>query len=95
MKRLPPKPNLTKRKSYRDEAGIKKFGDRIREVRKSLSITQEELVRRTGFDLRQIGRIERGEVSTNISHVFKIAECLGVPVHDLFTFSGTEHKKRK
>lgn len=95
MKRSQPKPNLTKRKSYRDEAGIKMFGDRIREVRKSLNITQEELVRRTGFDLRQIGRIERGEVSTNLSHVFKIAECLGVPVHELFTFPPPETKGKK
>jgi transcriptional regulator with XRE-family HTH domain len=95
MKRPPPKTTLTKRKSYRDEAGIKKFGDRMREVRKSLGITQEELVRRTGFDLRQIGRIERGEVSTNLSHVFKIAECLGVSVQELFLFSIVETKKRK
>lgn len=70
----------------------------MREIRKSQNITQEELVRRTGFDLRQIGRIERGEVSTNISHVFKIAECLGVQVHELFIFpqvAKTELKKRK
>jgi len=94
MKNSSGKSPLTSRKSYRDEAGIKMFGDRMRELRKSLNITQEELVRRTGFDLRQIGRIERGEVSTNLSHVFKIAECLGVPVQELFVFP-VETKKRK
>ncbi|MBS1592815.1 MAG: helix-turn-helix transcriptional regulator [Bacteroidetes bacterium] len=71
------------------------FGSRMREIRKSLNITQEELVRRSGFDLRQIGRIERGEVSTNLSHVFKIAECLGISVQELFTFPPADIKKRK
>lgn len=93
MKRQPIKPNLTRRKSYRDEAGIKRFGDRMRELRKAKNITQEELVRLTGFELRQVGRIERGEVSTNLSHVFKIAECLGVPVHELFLPPASSTKK--
>ena len=95
MKSKPTKPNLTRRKSYRDEAGIKKFGDRLREIRKSQDVTQEELVRRTGFDLRQIGRIERGEVSTNLSHVFKIAECLGVAVHEFFIFPEAKSASKK
>ena len=95
MKRRPTKPNLTRRKSYRDEVGIKRVGDRMREIRKSKNITQEELVRLTGFDLRQIGRIERGEVSTNLSHIFRIAECLGVPVHELFLFPSSVPKKGK
>ncbi len=67
----------------------------MRELRKTKNVTQEELVRRTGFDLRQIGRIERGEVSTNLSHVFKIAECLGVPVHELFTFPEPKPASKK
>jgi len=69
----------------------------MREIRKSKNITQEELVRLSGFDLRQIGRIERGEVSTNLSHLFKIAECLGVAPHELLMFppAKTEIKKSK
>lgn len=78
------KANKTRGKSYRDEVRIKLFGEKIRAIRNSKNITQEQLEHSTGFDLRQIGRIERREVNTSISHAFKIAECLGVPPHELF-----------
>jgi transcriptional regulator with XRE-family HTH domain len=90
------KPSAGRGKSYRDEVGIKMIGARIRDIRKAKEITQEQLEHSTGFDLRQIGRIERGEVSTSLSNIFKIAECLGVPVHELFMFSvPKEIKKNK
>ena len=66
----------------------------MREIRKAKGITQEQLQYSTGFDLRQIGRIERGEVSTNLSHVFRIAECLDVPVHELFLFPTPSNKSK-
>lgn len=82
-----PQKNLPKRnKPYRDEVGIKKFGQRLREVRREKGISQEELQRRTGFDLSQIGRIERGIVNTSVSHAFKLAKALDVPVFELFKF---------
>ena len=67
----------------------------MREIRKSKNITQEQLQHLTGFDLRQIGRIERGEVSTNISHILKIAECLGVAPNELFIFSSVKSEGKK
>jgi transcriptional regulator with XRE-family HTH domain len=70
------------------------IGARIRDIRKVKEITQEQLEHSTGFDLRQIGRIERGEVSTSLSNIFKIAECLGVPVHELFMFPVTKEAKK-
>jgi transcriptional regulator with XRE-family HTH domain len=72
-------------KSYRDEAGLKKFGARIVEIRKAKGITQEELVRRTGFDLRHIGKMERAEIDSGLSHILKIAEGLGVQPYELLT----------
>jgi len=88
------KPDKKRGKSYKDEAGVKMFGARMREIRKSKLITQEQLEHATGFDLRQIGRIERGEVSTSLSNIFKIAECLGVPVHELFLFPAPKEAKK-
>ena len=84
MKAKPIKQSNKRGKSYRDEAAIKRFGQKMKEIRKAKKITQEELVRRTDFDLRQIGRIERGEVDSGISHVTKIAEGLQVPTYELF-----------
>lgn len=98
VKRKPPKSKKQspkRGKSYRDEEGIKRFGLRVREIRKAKGITQEELVRRTGFELKQIGRIERGEVNTSISHAFKIAEALEVSYSELFSTEPFKVEKKK
>ncbi|MBX3255019.1 MAG: helix-turn-helix transcriptional regulator [Chitinophagaceae bacterium] len=55
-------------------------------MRKAKKITREELVYRTGFELSQTGRIERGTVNTSISHVAAIAKALNVPAAELFMF---------
>ena len=72
---------------YRDEDFIKKFGLRLREIRKSKKVSQEELAFRCGFELSQIGRIERGTINTSISHVAAIAKGLGVTPDELFKFA--------
>lgn len=50
-------------------------------------MSQEQLALETGFELSQIGRIERGEVNTSISHLAAIARALGISPHELFKFS--------
>ncbi|MBS1597263.1 MAG: helix-turn-helix transcriptional regulator [Bacteroidetes bacterium] len=73
-------------KYYRDDKFVKKFGKRLKEVRQSKKVTQEELAYRTGFELSQIGRIERGTVNTSISHISAIAKALKIKPIDLFDF---------
>lgn len=84
MKKKPAKQSNKRGKSYRDEAAIKRFGTRMKEIREEKNITQEELVRRTSFDLRQIGRMERGESDSGISHIVKVAKGLEVEPHEMF-----------
>lgn len=71
---------------YKDERFIKRFGQRLRELRKEKNLSQEELAWQTGFELSQIGRIERGEINTSISHVSAIAKVLKVKPEELFKF---------
>jgi transcriptional regulator with XRE-family HTH domain len=71
---------------YRDEKFIKKFGQKLREIRKARNMSQEQLALDTGFELSQIGRIERGELNTSISHVAAIAKALKVKPEELFQF---------
>lgn len=71
---------------YRDEDFIKRFGLRLKEIRKSKKVSQEELAFKAGFELSQIGRIERGTINTSISHVAAIAKALEVPAEELFKF---------
>ena len=71
---------------HRDEDFIKKFGKRLREIRKSKKVSQEELAFKCGFELSQIGRIERGNINTSISHVSAIAKALDTPAYEFFKF---------
>lgn len=71
---------------YRDEDFIKQFGLRLKAIRKSKKISQEELAFKAGFELSQIGRIERGTINTSISHVAAIAQALGISPDELFKF---------
>nr|WP_305121787.1 helix-turn-helix transcriptional regulator [Pedobacter mongoliensis] len=56
------------------------------QIRKEKGITQEDLVQRTGFELKQIGRIERGEVNPTLSSIAAIARGLEVDLKQLFEF---------
>ena len=71
---------------YRDVKFIKKFGLRLRDIRKAKGISQEQLAGDTGFEVSQIGRIERGEINTSISHVAAISKALEVKPEELFQF---------
>ena len=49
-------------------------------------MSQEQLALDSAFELSQIARIERGEITTSISHVAAIAKALKVKPEELFQF---------
>jgi transcriptional regulator with XRE-family HTH domain len=63
---------------------IKKFGERLREIRINKKLSQEMLANDANIPINQIGRIERAEISTSISTLFKIAKALEIPIENLF-----------
>ena len=65
---------------------LKAFGSNLKRVRKSLGFSQEKLAYQSGIELRQIGRIERGEINTGILSVKTISETLGINKKELFDF---------
>lgn len=54
------------------------FGRAIREFREERGISQEAFALRCGIDRSHYGGIERGERNPSLSHIFKIADTLGV-----------------
>jgi transcriptional regulator with XRE-family HTH domain len=58
-------------------------GDRIRKERLKLGISQSQLAYEIKTSLRQIQRIENGEVNTGIISLYKIAEALEVDIKKL------------
>lgn len=77
---------MARKPKYRNEGGLKQFGQRLREIRLAKGVTQESLAYSTDLHLSQIGRIERGEIGASISFVFLFAETLGVEPKEFFDF---------
>ena len=67
---------------------LKLFGRRIKELRKSKKMTQEQLSEILGLYQKQIGNIETGSYFTTMPNL----EIFDVEIKDLFDF---EHQKNK
>ncbi len=52
------------------------FGLNVRDKRKQLGITQDELAHLADMDRSYVGRIERGEANITLDILYKIASCL-------------------
>jgi transcriptional regulator with XRE-family HTH domain len=56
------------------------YGEVLREKRKSLGITQQELADRVGRDRTYIIRIEKGETDLQLSSFIRLADALGLTI---------------
>jgi transcriptional regulator with XRE-family HTH domain len=61
----------------------KKIGESLREMRKTRSLTIEEVAFQSGIETAHIGRIERGDVNPTIFQLYRILEVLGEPFSKL------------
>ena len=62
---------------------IKGVGEKIRLRRLELNLSQEILSYDANIPRNQIGRIERGEISTTISTLYKICKALKIEIREL------------
>jgi transcriptional regulator with XRE-family HTH domain len=62
---------------------LKKLGARIRELRETAGISQEELADRAGLHRTYVGGIERGERNVGVLNLVQIARALKVKPADL------------
>lgn len=74
-------------KSKRYQVFLKAFGNHLRITRKNLGFSQEKLAYESEIELRQLGRIERGEINTDIGSLKIIAETLAIHVKELMNFN--------
>jgi transcriptional regulator with XRE-family HTH domain len=70
----------------RDQKVITKFGERIKYLRETKSLSQEDLAYAADIPVNQVGRIERGEINTTISSLYAIAKALGLKPKELLDF---------
>ena len=63
-----------------EQTDIRKLiGLRVRDLRTSLSISQEELAHLSGLDRTYVNSIENGHRNVSIVNITKIARALGIP----------------
>ena len=62
------------------------LGNRIRTIRTTLGISQEELAIKSGISAAHLGQIERAEKSPTVETLDKVANALDVSIYDLFLF---------
>lgn len=62
------------------------FGEKLKKLRLEKNLSQEMLANDADIPINQIGRIERAEISTSLSTIYKIAKALNVQIIELFDF---------
>jgi DNA-binding XRE family transcriptional regulator len=63
---------------------IKSVGNKIRDARILKGLSQATLSYDANIPKNQVGRIERGEISTSITTLFKICKALNIHIQELF-----------
>lgn len=61
-----------------------KFGNKVREERTKLGLSQEELASRAGVHRTYIGMIERAEKNITLENIQRVCKALGLKISDLF-----------
>ena len=63
------------------------FGEKVREKRTELGLSQEELAERAGVHRTYVGMIERAEKNITLENIEKISKALKTPLHELLNFA--------
>lgn len=73
----------------------KRFGERLRQLRKRKGFSQESLALACDLDRTYIGGVERGERNISLINIHKISRALGVPPGELLTDAETRRPEGK
>lgn len=60
------------------------FGQRIALLRKSRGWSQEQLSLESGLARSYLGGVERGQRNISLVNIYRLADCLSLPVCKLF-----------
>ena len=71
----------------------KKFGKKVRELRKSKGLTQEQLAEIIGMETPNISKMETGLHFPQFENLNKLSKALGVEMIELFNFGHFKNKE--
>ncbi|MFH9977961.1 helix-turn-helix domain-containing protein [Streptomyces sp. NPDC017179] len=61
----------------------RQVGEQIRRVRRAHNLTQHDVCGRSGIDVATYSRIEQGHSSPLLDTLIRIADAIGVDLHEL------------
>nr|WP_154359639.1 helix-turn-helix transcriptional regulator [Duganella aquatilis] len=62
----------------------KRFGERVRQLRRDAGVSQEDFADKCGFARSYMSRIERGTSNLSLDGIERLAASFGITVEDLF-----------
>jgi transcriptional regulator with XRE-family HTH domain len=71
----------------------KQFGERVRQLRLAMNLSQEELAFKAGVHRTYLGSIERGERNPSLKNIAAIAKALDITLSELFSFGHTKSER--
>jgi transcriptional regulator with XRE-family HTH domain len=71
------------------------FGQRLRELRKQVGLSQEALAHQAGLDRSYVGGVERGEYNISLLNICLLAEALDVPPYELLRFPDKQERRAR
>lgn len=77
-------PGTPSREAFHAEAKAWYLGELMRERRKELKMTQQQLADKVGTARSYIARVEKGQSDVQMSTFFKIAAALGIVFNPVF-----------
>ena len=60
------------------------FGERVRQLRNGIGMSQENLALACGLDRSYVGSVERGQRNVSLLNIHRLAAALGVTLEELF-----------
>ena len=70
----------------------KQFGERVRKLRLTRNLSQEQLAFKASMHRTYLGGIERGERNPSLKNITAIADALGITLSELFSFEDQESR---
>lgn len=61
----------------------KRLSERLKDIRKSKKLTQQELAEKAGLHLTYVGHLELGKYHPTVFVMWKIAKALKISIHEL------------
>ena len=76
-----------------NEFNKKNFALRLKEIRKSKGLTQEEICDITGIEVSNYSKMETGKVAPSMASLQKLISCAGFVPNEMFEYSHLDNEE--